>query len=142
MTKLRHLYATIVLGVQFFIRLTKRIFMRPSPGLSVFLNNYREDGIPTISPGEKQLLYDISRCVSCRLCDVLCPALIHTNPAEFLGPAFYPSSASRLITDYPYAKLDTDLCSECAGCDTICPERVPIRATFALMQKKVAEVGG
>ncbi len=137
--RFKAIYATMVLGWQFFLRLLKRLFFRPSPGLAEFLENYRADQIPAMSPEDKSILHALGRCVSCRLCDSLCPALPHTNPAEFLGPAFYPAGASRLITDYRYAQLDLAACSDCSGCESICPRDVPIRATFELMRKKVQE---
>jgi succinate dehydrogenase/fumarate reductase-like Fe-S protein len=135
------LYATLVLGVQLIWHIVRRILGRPSPGLKVFLANYRDDGIPTMSSEEKALLYELSRCVSCRLCDSLCAILPNTNPADFMGPAFHPSTASRLIPDYPYVNLDTGACDTCAGCDAICPRDVPIRDTFNLMRRKVEAIG-
>lgn len=137
--RFKAIYATAVLGWQFFLRLVKRLFFRPSPGLDVFLENYREDRIPSMAPKEKDLLYDIARCVACRLCDSLCPALSHVHPGDFMGPSFYPACSSRLIPDYSYAQLDLELCVECSGCESICPRGVPIRDTFELMRKKVRE---
>ncbi len=134
------LYATFILGIQLIVHVIRRLFGRQSPGLNDFLNNYREDGIPAMSQEDKYLLHQISGCVTCRLCDSMCPALPHTNPADFMGPSFYPSSASRLIPDYPYANLDTSACESCAGCASICPRNVPIRETFELMRRKVESI--
>ncbi len=136
----KSMYATLVLGIQFVWHLLRRLFRYKSPGIKVFLDNYRDDGIPAMSSQEKALLYQISRCVSCRLCDSLCRALPHTNPADFMGPSFYTSSASRLITDYPYANLDPTACDSCSGCESICPRDVPIKETFELMQRKVESI--
>jgi succinate dehydrogenase/fumarate reductase-like Fe-S protein len=138
----KNLYATFVLGLQLLIHVVRRLMGRASPGLKQFLDNYRDDGIPALSMEDRRLIHEISRCVTCRLCDSLCEALPHTNPADFLGPAFYPSSASRLIPDYPYAVLDEQACASCAGCDVICPRGVPIEATFDLMRRKVREIRG
>lgn len=138
--KFKALYATLVLGIQLIIHLCRRLLGRKSPGLRVFLDNYRDDGIPAMSSEEKQLLHAIGRCVTCRLCDSLCEALPHTNPADFMGPAFYPASASRLITDYPFVNLNETACTTCAGCETICPRLVPISSTFDMMRRKVREI--
>lgn len=138
---IKGIYATFVLGVQFIWHVIRKIFRRRSPGLKVFLDNYRDDGIPAMSSEEKSLLYEMGRCVSCRLCDSLCSLLPHTNPADFLGPAFYAASASRLIPDYPYVNLDPHVCGSCAGCDVICPRHVPIRETFEMMRRKVEAIG-
>jgi len=139
---MRHkaLYATLVLGLQLLWHILRRMFGVRSPGLQVFLDNYRADGIPAMTSEDKDLLYQISACVSCRLCDSLCPALPQMNPADFMGPAFYAASASRLIPDYPYINLDLSACGSCSGCESICPRNVPIKETFELMRRKVQAI--
>lgn len=138
--KMKGLYAILVLGIQLLVHSVRWLFRRPSPGLSTFLANYRDDGIPAMSSKDKDLLDEISRCVSCRLCDSACPALVHSNPADFMGPSFYPSSVSRLIPDYPYAMLDLELCNACNLCEDVCPRQVPIKATFDLIRRKVEAI--
>lgn len=137
---LKALYATFILGLQFFWHILRKLVGLRSPGLKVFLENYRDDGIPAMQPGEKALLYEMSRCVACRLCDELCPLLPFANPADFMGPAFYPASASRHIPDYPYVNLDPQACETCAGCDRICPRHVPIVQTFEMMRQKAKTI--
>lgn len=136
MFNLKSLYATLVLAWQLILHIVKRVTRGGGRGLSDFIQSYHADNISALDPHEKRLLYNLSACVACRLCEVLCPALSHSHPGNFMGPAFYATGVSRLIPDYHYAELDLAACGHCSGCEAICPKQVPLQKMFHWLQQK------
>lgn len=135
-------YATTHLGTHLVLRLLKRLFFIKSAGLKEFLGFYREDRIPPLTSEEKDLLFEVQRCVVCGLCDSLCPASKTTPREEFLGPSFLPHLC-RSIPDFvgvlpPHVKM----CEGDPQCETICPQRVPIKKILEFMAEKEKAVKG
>ena len=62
---------------------------------------------------KKYLVYDLDKCVGCSLCYVVCP-----ERAIEMGPV--PDIAQKLIEDMPAVLIDTDLCSFCFMCVSVC----------------------
>lgn len=125
---LKGMMATANLGGHFFLRLVKRVLFIRSPGLKEFSDYYRKDRIVSLKPSEKKLMTEAGRCISCGLCDSLCP----------LHPSFLPHF-SRSIPDFAgVVPLEFDECAGCRGCESICPERVPIREILNFMREKSA----
>lgn len=62
---------------------------------------------------EKYLVYDLDKCVGCSLCYVVCP-----ERAIEMGPV--PDIAQKLIDDMPAVLIDTDMCSFCFMCVSVC----------------------
>lgn len=62
---------------------------------------------------KKYLIYDLDKCVGCSLCYVVCP-----ERAIEMGPV--PDIAQNLIEDMPAVLIDTDLCSFCFMCVSVC----------------------
>lgn len=123
-------YATANLAAHLILRIGRRILFIKSPGLDQFLENYRPDRIVPYSAEAKRLLSDFSRCISCGLCDALCPAVKKLSQEKFLGPSFI-SHAARSLPDFALAPLDFEACEGCRGCESICPERVPIKKVIS-----------
>ncbi len=130
----KSLIATANLGFYFARRLLKRLFFIRSPGLKEFVSFYREDRIATLTREEKDLLTASSRCISCGLCEATCPPA--SKASLFLGPSFLPH-LSRSIPDFSGAViLDSKMCERCNGCETICPESVPLKRIFQFLEEK------
>lgn len=134
--KWKSLFSTAFLGYHFLLRILKRIFFVKSAGLKDFLEFYREDRIAAISREEKDLFPGFSRCVSCGLCDALCPAIAPLSQENYLGPSFL-AHLSRSIPDFAgHVPLNFDHCHNCHGCDSICPKRVPLREILEFIKNK------
>ena len=127
------LYATGNLMLHVVFRIGRRISLRKSAGLDQFLQYYREDRIVPLTVEEKSALPAFSRCISCGLCDSLCPVV--KDSAPLLGPSFIPHAA-RSIPDFASVPWDYQACENCRGCESICPERVPIKKILSFMRSK------
>ncbi len=130
----KSLQAKVLLGGHFILRSLRRLFFMKSAGLPEFLRFYREDRLPSLTHEDKKLLTGAHRCISCGLCDFLCPALLQAK--DFLGPSFFPH-LSRSIPDFAgVVRLDLAECAGCRGCEAICPEKVPIKKIIGFMKEK------
>ena len=133
--KWKALYAAAYLAFRVAIRIGRRLTLRKSPGLGSFLKNYLGDRVVPFTAEEHRLLPSFSRCISCGLCDSLCPAVKTFSQDRFLGPSFV-AHAARSIPDFAIAPLDMGACEGCRGCESICPERVPIKRIISFMRDK------
>ncbi len=131
--------ALCFLGFHFFLRILKRIFFIQSPGLKDFVDFYKKDRISTLTRKDKNLIEETSHCIGCGLCDSLCPAVGLLSRQTFLGPSFLPH-LSRSIPDFAgVVPLDFDACNGCRGCESICPEHVPLKRIIEFMKSKSVE---
>jgi succinate dehydrogenase/fumarate reductase-like Fe-S protein len=140
--KLKGIFAFLNLAFHFWIRIAKRLLFIKSPGLKEFLSFYQGDRIVGFSKEEKKLLIDFSQCVNCSLCDASCPAMLELPRHQFPGPSMLVKSYSRSAIDYPYVPLIQDYCGSCQSCESVCPERIPIKQVFHLIKKKQEEQTG
>lgn len=110
-------------------RIFKGLFFIRSPGLKDFLEFYRQDRILPYTTEDKELLPGASRCISCGLCDSFCPAFR-------IPPSMLPHF-SRSIPDFAgNVPLDSLLCEECRGCESVCPMKVPLKKIIQFMREK------
>ncbi len=134
--KIKHLMATAFLGAHFALRLGKRALFMKSAGLNDFLEFYKEDRIASISPEEKRQFHDFAKCITCGLCDALCPAIAQWDQRKLLGPSALAHLA-RSIPDFAgHLSLDLQGCDSCRGCESICPEGVPIQDILRFLKTK------
>ena len=135
-TDFKKMGATAFLGVHFALRILKRITFLKSPNLKSFREFYAGDRLATYTLDEKKSLLDFGRCISCGLCDVLCPSIEASLKGHSLGVSFM-SHVARSTTDFVgNIQLDTKACEGCAGCESVCPERVPLRKVLNFIQSK------
>lgn len=139
--KLKAVVAIGNLAWHFALRLLKRLFFIRSAGLKEFVEFYRNDRIVTLSLTDKKLLTESARCISCGLCDSLCPALPKVSQEGFLGPSFLPHLSRSIPAFAGIAPLEFGECLGCRGCEAICPERVPIKKILEFMREKSTGYG-
>jgi heterodisulfide reductase subunit C len=100
-------------------------------GYELFLKSYADDGLFAIDSKTRSQMPSFSQCLSCRLCDVVCPQLV-ANPV-LLPPSYIVTAFSRSLPDYALFQKSTFDCGTCRECEKICPEHVPIRKILDFM---------
>ena len=63
------------LAYRFNVHLIKKPFVGHEKGKAMFLDNYRADHIFPLGQEIRTRLPELSRCISCGLCDTVCPNL-------------------------------------------------------------------
>src|SRR5688572_10788507 len=80
-------WLAVTFWVHVFARLKAWALKQPARGLDTFAGNYRPDGIWTIEPADRAAMPNLGECISCRLCDTVCPPMHAENGMGFVGPS-------------------------------------------------------
>lgn len=108
----------------------------------------REEGFgPLISQKEQQVMYALSKCMTCGCCSEGCPQV--NKRSKFIGPA--PISQARLFNMHPIGssekkeRLDSLMeeggvseCGNAQNCIKVCPKNIPLTESIALMGREVS----
>ena len=129
--KLRRLHAYGNLAWQLLTLIWKRWALRRRPGLQDFRSFYLPDRIVTFSAAEQKLLTEVSRCISCGLCDAVTPASFR--------PSLLPHQI-RSVPDFTAAHLSVDRSIDLRAAEAICPNHVPLGRILAFIKEKSDEV--
>lgn len=119
------LVAIFWLAVHFWAHLFARLFRRRVPALPLFEKHYRPDGIWPVREEDRAAAPDLGECVSCRLCDPVCPSMHAEAGKGFVGPSRLVMADSRLLPAVS-TWLAPFLCIRCRACDDACPQGVAI----------------
>ena len=104
----------------------KRLFRRRGTGLERFRAAYVSEGLVPTRPEDRAVGEAAAACISCGLCETGC-ALAEATPAiRALGLHAAFRLYGRSSAELPLAAAALDACAGCAGCDALCPTRVPI----------------
>ena len=150
----KKIYAVIHLGVFFFIYLLiriKRLFTGRPNGFQRFKRYYLEDRIIEFSPNERQQLTRFERCINCGMCAYKCELHKRLSRQAFPGMSILACAQSKSSTDAWTAREMVDVldeetmkealkcCSDCVGCENICPNQVPLTQILRFVQMKLKE---
>lgn len=127
---LQKIGALSFLGYHFVKHSVRRLFGISRRDKSHFLKDYAPDGIFAVSGVERSAMPDYSRCVMCRLCDVVCPEI---STKSLLAPSYLVTGFSRSLTDYHRFSQGSFACGDCRACEDVCPQNVPIRKIVEFM---------
>ncbi len=141
---MKKLYAYLLLSVRALILHPLRELFTPrwKKGAPRFLANYVPEGCVPYSAEERARLAAYMTCVSCGLCDLVCPLPLRVGRLAFPGPSIIARAYSRGTPDLINiggAVAFTESCNECRLCETICPRQVPLREIFDFSKRKIAE---
>ena len=104
----------------------KLLFRRRDTGLERFRAAYVSEGLVPTRPEDRAVGEAAAACISCGLCETGC-ALAEATPAiRALGLHAAFRLYGRSSAELPLAAAALDACAGCAGCDALCPTRVPI----------------
>lgn len=127
----KKLKSFIFLGKHFALHFLGKLFPKRR-GLKEFKESYQKDGIFAVPPEFRMQMPDYSHCMTCKLCDSVCPELLHNT--HFLAPSYVVTSFSRQLTNFNLFNQKT--CWEsCNLCEQACPKDVPLVQVFQFINK-------
>ena len=109
----------------------KRLFRRRGTGIERFHAAYVAEGLVPTRPEDRAIAQAASACIACGLCETGCDLAMATPAVRALGLHAAFRLYSRSLADLPVAAGALDACAGCAGCDALCPTRVPIGRIIA-----------
>ena len=117
---------------------------RPSAGLAGFRENYDRDGLPPVTPQEREAMGAFSRCIACGLCDQGEAGRIAESGGAYRGLMPLMLAASRSMPDYRAAAYSFSFVpvEVLEAKEAICPTRMPMLAVARFVRAKADEVGG
>ncbi len=111
----------------------RRRFQRPSPHVQHVLDMYGPDHLSPLTPEERRLLPEISRCINCGICAIV---------AGRVGKVRLPDAASGYLRAFPLLPsaafdLEGDKPSPAAlqAATAACPVGVPVEGVAAMIQR-------
>ncbi len=119
----------------------KRLRRRGS-GLERFLASYAAEGLAPTRPEDRLVGEEASRCIACGLCELGCDLAAAVPAVRALGLEAAFRLVSRTEADLRHGAAALRACAGCAGCDALCPARVPISRILAHLRARVDEGSG
>ncbi|HEY6724293.1 MAG TPA: hypothetical protein VI197_09680 [Polyangiaceae bacterium] len=118
--------------------------LRPSRGLAAFRENYDGDGLPPVTPEERDAMASFGRCIACGLCDQGEAERIARSGGAYRGLMPLMVAASRSMPDYRAAAYSFSFvpAEVLEAKEAICPTRMPMLAVARFVRAKADEVGG
>lgn len=135
--QMRSLLAKLNLAWALVLHFLRRPFQ--DNGYRAFLDHYRADRLVPLSHVDKTWLLRFSQCLNCGLCDAACPALDTLPRESFPGPSALVTTLTRATGDFWAAGVDLSLCEGCRNCESVCPNRVPVKEALEFIEAKALE---
>ncbi|MFW6368987.1 MAG: 4Fe-4S dicluster domain-containing protein, partial [Myxococcota bacterium] len=127
----RQLRALFLLGLQaLLLQPIRRLKKRGRSGESRFLEAYSPDRLLPLTAEERERRDRFGGCIHCGLCDAHCEVLGRVRRSTLPSLSAVASAYGRSMSEYPFAKHaleDLSSCSDCNGCESVCPMGVPLR---------------
>ncbi|HEY4106572.1 MAG TPA: hypothetical protein VGM44_21875 [Polyangiaceae bacterium] len=138
------LKAILLLALYLVKTVFRRIFTHRKSGIATFREHYDADGLPPVSPAEREAMPAFSRCIACGLCDRGEAARIEASGGAYRGVMALVLAGSRSMPDYRAAAYSFGFVSDdvLAEKEKICPTGVPFRAIARFVREKASAVGG
>jgi formate hydrogenlyase subunit 6/NADH:ubiquinone oxidoreductase subunit I len=112
----------------------KRLFTRRGTALERFRAAYVAEGLVPADPARRAASQAAAACISCGLCETGCDLAAATPVVRALGLHAAFRLYSRTTRDLELAGDALERCAGCAGCDALCPVRVPIARVLAALR--------
>ena len=134
--------ALLLLAVALLKTLVLSMFRRG--GLVRFRENYDADGLPPVTPEERERLVAFQRCTTCGLCDRGEATRIARSGGAYRGVMALVIAGSRSMPEFRAAAYGFKFVPRevLAEKELICPVRIPFREVADFVRDKAAAVGG
>lgn len=121
-----------------------RRLLRRGDSYRAFRANYDGDGLPPLTPAEREAMAGFGRCIACGLCDRGEAERIAQSGGAYRGVMALVLSASRSMPDYRAAAYTVGFVplEVLRDKDRICPAQVPISRLAEFIRAKADDVGG
>ena len=112
----------------------KRLFRWRGTGLDRFRAAYVAEGHVPADPAIRAAASAAAACISCGLCETGCELAGATPAVRALGLHAVFRLYSRTTMDLALGADALERCAGCAGCEALCPARVPISRVLAALR--------
>jgi hypothetical protein len=138
------LKALFLLALAFVKTLLVRPFTSSRDGVRAFRENYDADGLPPVTPDEREGMTAFQRCVACGLCDRGEGERIARSGGAYRGVMGLVVAGSRSMPDFRAAAYGFGFVPEevLREKELICPVGIPFRRIARFVRDKAAAVGG
>jgi hypothetical protein len=136
--------ALFLLAMALLKTLILRALTRRQDGIAAFRENYDADGLPPVTPDEREALYSFQRCVACGLCDRGESGRMARSGGAYRGVMALVVAGSRSMPEFRAAAYGFQFVPDdvLAEKERLCPVRIPFRQVAAFVRDKAAAVGG
>ncbi len=93
------------------------------------------EGYLPLSAAERADFPAFTRCISCGLCALACPAIRDAPAAGWDEAWAFVVGASRLLERARAAAASLEPCARCAACAAVCPTGVPIPRLAGMIER-------
>jgi len=113
-------------------------------GIAAFRENYDADGLPPVTPAEREGLYAFQRCVVCGICDRGEAGRIARSGGAYRGVMALVIAGSRSMPEFRAAAYGFGFvpAEVLADKERDCPVRIPFRQIADFVRDKADAVGG
>ncbi len=108
---------------------------RAARGERALLAVVAPEGYLPLSAAERADFPAFTRCISCGLCALACPAIRDAPAAAWDEAWTFVVGASRLLERARVAAASLEPCARCAACAAVCPTGVPIPRLAAMIER-------
>lgn len=132
------LNAWFVLGRSMAVQMAKaplRPLRRGGDGAATLLRQVAPEGYLPLLAEERAAFPSFTRCVSCGLCSLACPALREAPVSAWDETWSFVAGPSRLLDRARLAAASLEPCARCDACAAACPTGVPIPRLAALVHR-------
>lgn len=121
-----------------------RFFSRHVDGVAAFRANYDADGLPPLTPEEREAITSFQRCIACGLCDRGEAERIARSGGAYRGVMALVLNGSRSMPEFRAAAYGFTFVPESVlrEKESLCPARVPFVSIARFVRDKAAAVGG
>lgn len=107
-----------------------------SPGLTRFLDIYRDARLLPFAPADSELVSSLEACLGCGNCLPACPVVAALADHSYPGPRSVATSLSRSLPEFWTSADIAGLCTTCMACEEVCPGDVPVYRAILMMRAK------
>lgn len=137
-------FKALCLLVYALLKIALRRLVNPPGGIRRFRKHYDADGLPPVSPSEREAMKSFGRCIACGLCDRGEAARIRASGGAYRGVMPLVLAGSRSMPDFRAAAYSFSFVPEAVleQKERICPTGVPLVSVARFVADKAALVGG